>query len=322
LLGKKPVRRNYYKNSQAQRRERFLSRCLSGLKVVLLFAGFAATSLLLILVYDAITQSPYFEARRITVKGNRRLSQNTILQQTNLKLRDNILSVNVSAIRSKILVHPWIAGVEVNRELPDAIHIRVKEHVPIAIIDFDEPRYINEDGEIFNAVVSSDKAGLPLVTGLKSDLDPDNPWRSKLYNAVMEAVRLSRSHTARMTFRAIDRIHVDKEMGLTLYASFPQSNACVPADFASLFSVEPDQSPQKRPDPVEIRIGLGDYASKYERLRYIVSYLSRGGSPLSLESIDLNDVDRVVVKPAPPGQAGKRSVIHRGCGRKSLGKEV
>jgi cell division septal protein FtsQ len=289
---------------------------------VLLFAGFVATSLLLILVYDAITQSPYFEAQRITVKGNRRLSERTILQQTNLKLHDNILSVNVSAIRSKILVNPWIASVDVNRELPDAIHIQVKEHVPIAIIDFDEPRYINEDGEIFNAVVSSDKADLPVVTGLKSDLDPDDPWRSRLYKAVMEALRLSRSYSDMTTLHAVDRIHVDKEMGLTLHVSFPQSNACVPADFASLFSVEPDPSQQKRPDPVEIKIGHGGYASKYERLRYIVSLLSREGSPLGLESIDLNDVDRVVVKRAPSGQGGKRSVVHRGYGWKSQGKEV
>jgi cell division protein FtsQ len=292
------------------------------LKVVLLLAGFAATSLLLILVYDAITQSPYFEARKITVKGNRRLSQNTILQQTNLKPKDNILSVNVSAIRSKILVHPWIASVEVNRELPDAIHIQVKEHVPIAIIDLDKPHYINENGEIFSAVVSSDKADLPIVTGLKSDLDPGNPWRSKLYKAAVEALRLSRSHTDMTTFHAVKRIHVDKEMGLTLYASFPQSNACVPADFASLFSMEQDPSQQKSPDPVEIKIGLGDYTSKYERLRHIVAYLSREGSPLSLHSIDLNDVDRVVVKRTPSGQAGKRSVVHRGYGWKSQGKEV
>jgi cell division septal protein FtsQ len=318
LLGKKKVRRNYYKNSRAQRREHFLARCFLGAKVVLLFAGFAATSLLLILAYDAVTQSPYFEARKITVEGNIRLSREAILKPTGLKPEDNILSLNVRTICSKILTNPWIAGAEVKRELPDAIHIQVKEHVPLAILDLDEPRYISDEGRIFAAAVAPGQAALPVVTGVGSGLDLSDPWRSPLFRAVMEALRLNRLHTEVAAFHGLRQIHADPEMGLTLHVSFPEPSTCVPTGL----TMESGPSLKKISSPVAIKIGMGEYGSKYDRLRQVVSHLSKEGRPLGLQSIDLNDVDRVVVRLSPAGLAEKQSVVHRGGGWKSSGKEV
>ena len=274
-----------------------------GLKIVFLFGSIAGTSMLLILAYDAVTQSSYFEAKTIAVHGNQRLSKERILKQAGLKLHDNILSVNVNTLRGRLVVHPWIAAAEIERELPDTIHIRIKERVPIAIVDLNRPFYIDEEGEIFKRVESSDKVRVPVVTGLSlSDIDFNDPWRSRLFRAVMKALRLNRVYQD--VIPLLHRIHVDKEMGLTLHAFFsphspPVTPECVPTFAGGIHAGRGE---------VTIKVGFGDYESKYSRLRDMISYLNKERGGLNLQSIDLNDLDRVVVRPSLAGHSGRRSV--------------
>jgi len=287
-LARKQVRKNYYKNSRAQRRQRVIRRYLLGLKIMLLAGGMTGTSLLLILAYDTVTQSSYFEARTITVEGNQRFSKETILKQAGLKLHDNILSVNLNTLRYSLMADPWVAAAEVERELPDAIHIRIKERGPIAIVDLNRPArlasqpacqlfYLDEEGEIFKPVESSDKVRVPVVTGLAlSDIDFNDQSGFRLFRAVMEVLRLSRLHQNVIPLHALHRIHVDR-------------------------------APASR-NAVTIKLGFGDYESKYSRLGDMVPYLKKESGFLNLQSIDLNDSDRVVVRPSLAGLAERRSL--------------
>ena len=268
-----------------------------------LFGSIAGTSILLILAHDAVTQSSYFDAHTITVQGNQRLSKERILKQAGLKLHDNILSVNVNTLRHRLTMHPWIAAAEIERELPDAIHIRIKERVPIAIVNLNRPFYIDEEGEIFKRVESSDKVRVPVVTGLSlSDIDFNDSWRSRLFRAVMEALRLNRLHQDMIPL--LPRIHVDKEMGLTLYAFFSPHSQSVTPECVPTFAGRIHAGRRE----VAIKVGFGDYGSKYSRLRDMISYLNKERGALNLQSIDLNDLDRVVVRPSLAGRSGRRSV--------------
>ena len=286
---------------------------------MLLMGGTAGTSLLLILAYDAVTQSSYFEARTITLQGNQRFSKETILRRAGLKLHDNILSVNLNMLRCKLISHPWIAGAEIQRELPDAIHIQVKERVPIAIVDLSGSApaaneeagvaaslfYLDESGEIFKPVDPSDKVKVPLVTGLAlSDIDFNDESPSRFFGATMEMLRLSRFHQEVIPLQAVERIDVDRETGLTLYALFRPHNLPVTPAFTGIGETREQASRMA----VAIKVGFGNYGSKYSRLGDIVSYLKKEGGFLNLQSIDLNDSDRVVVRLSPAGQPGKRSV--------------
>ena len=316
-MAKKRVRRNYYKNSRAQRRQRIVLRCFVGLRMVFLMAGMVGASLLLILAYDAVTQSAYFEARTIGVEGNGRLSRATILEQSGLKLNQNILSVNLETLRSKLMVHPWIAAAEIKRELPDTINIRVKERVPVAVVDLNRPYYLDEEGEIFKAVEPSDDVNVPLVTGLSfSDLDLEDPWRSRLVRALMEALRFSRAHQQLTPCQHLRRIHVDREMGLTLYTLFPtytlaERNDYTPASGTPEYEPSPESGAvdeiQVGQGMVTIKVGFEDYESKLKRLAYMLSYLEQEHGLFNFQFIDLNDMDRVVVKSLQVGPAGTNS---------------
>jgi hypothetical protein len=279
------------------------------LKIMLLVGGMAGTSLLLILGYDAVTQTSYFQANTITVEGNKELSKVTILKQADLKLRDNILSVNVNTIRYRLMTHPWVAGAEIERALPDTIHIRVKERVPIAIVDLDRLFYLDEKGEIFKPLESSDKSRVPLVTGLPlSDIDFDDTRRSSLFRTVIEVLRLSRLYEETIPFYALHRIHVDREMGLTLYASLAPHNPSGSPLYAPISASSTHTPVQAGRSATGIKVGFGGYESKFSRLRYMVSYLQTKDCLLNLEFIDLSDLNRVVVRPSPSGEAEGRSV--------------
>jgi hypothetical protein len=55
---------------------------------------------------------------------------------------------------------------------------------------------------------------------------------------------------------------------------------------------------------VTIKMGFEDYESKLKRLAYMLSHLEKEQGLFNYEFIDLNDMDRVVVKSSQVGPAG------------------
>jgi cell division protein FtsQ len=271
-LVRKRVRKNYYKNSLARKKERIVRRCVLFLKLWFVAVAMGGTSLLFILGHDALTQSAYFEAQTISVEGNHRLSKRTILEQAGVTLHDNILAMNLRLLRQRLLADPWICAAEVERKLPDSIHIRVRERAPVAILKLNRLFYLDETGQVFKSVEPSDQVRVPVVTGLKvSDIDLNGQGHSPVFKAMMEVLHLSRLHGSILPLDAIHNIHADPEMGLTL-CGFEKGLA--------------------------IKLGFDEYESKFNRLRDMMSYFRRGDELLDIECIDLNDLERVVVRPA------------------------
>lgn len=269
---RKRVRKNYYKNSLARKKERIVRRCVLFLKLWFVAVAMGGTSLLFILGHDALTQSAYFEAQTISVEGNHRLSKRTILEQAGVTLHDNILAMNLRLLRQRLLADPWICAAEVERKLPDSIHIRVRERAPVAILKLNRLFYLDETGQVFKSVEPSDQVRVPVVTGLTvSDIDLNGQGHSPVFKAMMKVLHLSRLHGSILPLDAIHNIHADPEMGLTL-CGFEKGLA--------------------------IKLGFDEYESKLNRLRDMMSYFRRGDELLDIECIDLNDLERVVVRPA------------------------
>ena len=49
---------------------------------------------------------------------------------------------------------------------------------------------------------------------------------------------------------------------------------------------------------MEIKLGFEDYKSKFDRLRDMIAYLRPGDGLPHVDSVDLNDRDRVVIEPS------------------------
>ncbi|MBW1724242.1 MAG: FtsQ-type POTRA domain-containing protein [Deltaproteobacteria bacterium] len=275
MLGRKSTRKNYYRNSAARRRNRIIMRVIFSIKTATVGTILLLASFLFIFTYDFITQCDYFKAESLTVTGANRLTDEQVLLQSQITEGVNILSVNLSRVRKRLLAHSWIEEAEVSRELPTGISIRIKEQQPLAILDIGRKFIINTHGEVFKEMDASDHCRLPVIGGLEfSDINVRGESRSVPFNAVMTILALGKKPESVLPCRLIKRIRVDREMGLTIYA-FDRIKA--------------------------IKIGYDDYPNKYEMLKNVLFYLKKNGNFSHLESIDLNNLNRIVVNPARIG---------------------
>ncbi len=272
MSGRKRIRKNYYKNSGAIKRNKMSKRFVLGLKLTAVGTALVFVSLLFVFSYDFLTQCDYFKAQGLMVIGTHRLTQKQVLQQANITNGVNIFSVNLSNVRKRLLAHSWIENAEVRRELPSGINIRIKEQKPLAVLDLGRKFIINTHGEIFKEMDKADHCNLPMISGLEfSDINVKGELRSIPFDAVMKILGLGQKPESVLPYSLIKIIHVDREMGLTIYA-FDHIR--------------------------EIKIGYDNYPDKYAMLKDVLFYLKKNGGFSRLESIDLNNLNRIVVNPA------------------------
>ena len=279
MLGRKRIRKNYYKNSDAKKRNKMLKRFAFGLKLTVAGTALVLVSLLFVFSYDFLTQCDYFKAKGLMVIGTHRLTQNQVLQQANITNGVNIFSVNLSKVRKRLLAHSWIEDAEVRRELPSGINIRIEEQKPLAVLDLGRKFIINTHGEIFKEMDKADHCNLPMISGLEfSDINVKGESRSIPFDSVMKILGLGQKSESVLPYSLIKKIHVDREMGLSIYA------------FDNIR---------------EIKIGYNNYQDKYAMLKDVLFYLEKNGGFSRLESIDLNNLNRIVVSPAKIESAAK-----------------
>ncbi len=269
-MGHKRIKRNYYKNSHAKRRPQLLRRITLCLKIMAAITFVMMMSIIFVLGYDFFTQCDYFMASIIEVKGYKSLSKEEVIEQSQINIGQNILSINLSTARKRLLSHSWISEAEVRRELPNSIYIGIKEHEPLAILDIGRKFIINAHGTVFKEWKPSDPNNLPIINGLDFlDLNvSDGEFRSIPFEAVMNVLQLGRNPESILYNRLIKKIHVDREIGLTLYAFNPIK---------------------------AIKIGYDNYPGKYDRLKSVFLYLKNKQNFSGFNSIDLINLNRIVL---------------------------
>lgn len=277
---------------QSEIRVRIIGCIESCLKIMLGIAIVTVISCTFVFLHDFFTQCDYFNAQSITAEGLDRLSQQQVMEQARITPGINILSVNLSKTRKRLMAHSWIADADVQRELPGKIHIRIREHKPIGVLDLGRKFIINAEGEIFKEWAEADGDTFPEVSGLGfSDLGTAGKSRSLSFKAVIDILRMGQQPESIVPCNMIRRIRVDTEMGLTLELG----NRSEPGN---------DRQPKlwRYPSGIRIktiRLGFHNYADKYDRIESILSYLVREENKIIIDSIDLNNLNRIVVNSAP-----------------------
>ncbi|MEE8432990.1 MAG: FtsQ-type POTRA domain-containing protein [Candidatus Desulfatibia sp.] len=247
----------------------------ASLKISAGIAALLLVSFIFIFGYDFLTQTDYFKTESFSVTGIDKLTKEQVLKQARLDKGVNILSVNLSEVRKRLTAHLWIAEAEVSRELPSKIHIRIKEQKALAVIDLERKFLINTAGEIFKEVSATDPDNLPVVSGLEfSDINVLEETRSLPFDAVMQVLKLGQNPNSLLPNTLIKRIHIDREIGLTIYA---------PAFASGMIST--------------IKLGYHNYPGKYAGLKTVLAYIKKRNELSRLVSIDLNNLDRIVVLP-------------------------
>lgn len=270
----KPTRKNRFRqNRQAQQtlnrnRVRVAAKALAGgLVLVLASAAF-------IFAYDYFTQTRQFQVRRIEVTGVQRLTSQQVLAIAGFGPQTNILAVNLTTTRKRLLADPWIAEAVVSREIPSGLYVHIREEVPLAYLDMGagDGFLINAAGEVFKRETGSDSDVTPRVQGLDhADLPVIGRPSSEAFSAVMTLLNLAGEKHSPLPRSSIRRIRMDREIGATVYTG---------ADNRAL------------------KLGFGRYREKCEALGHLMARLSRESRLTRCRVIDLFDVNRIVLSPA------------------------
>ena len=273
MLVKKRLRKNKTKSSGSGPGPVPVQRFSGMLSLLFGTLGIVCLSLLLILGHDIMTQGDMFAAKQIVVLGNHQLSEARVLSLSGVEPGVNIFAVNLSLARKRLLSDGWIAEARVGREIPDRLVIRVREHVPIAILDLGRKYIMSREGTIINEFSETDSPGLPLVTGLYySDLPLDGDSPREPFVSLLQVLMIAQKDKGPLSLSRLERIDVDRDLGITLHADGPVETA---------------------------RIGFQRFAEKYARIDRLLGYLDRGPSDQALEIIEIESDGRIVAGPFP-----------------------
>lgn len=284
MLAGKPSRKNYFKNSALKKSSLRKRRWIQTAKAVGFLFALTVMSLGFVLCHDFLTQYDYFNAQELVVTGGSRLTFDEIIRQANIERGINILSLNLIKTRKRLLAHPWIEEADISRKLPNEIHIQIKEQQAMAVLDLGRKFIINADGVIFKEWGQADPENLPVITGLQfSDINAPGTLRTTTFEAVMTVLTLGRQGNSVLPNKILKSIRVDREIGLTLLA-FGENK--------------------------QIKLGYDDYPGKYENLKNILYHLRARSAFPGFRTIDLNDLNRVVVNPVktPPSGLDQKEV--------------
>ncbi len=110
--------------------------------VAALLAGAALRALLVVALPVGVVvwllYSPYFLIREVKVDAGARVS--AAWMQANLAplVGRHVLAVSLEGVRRRLSAHPWVASVELRRELPDRLRVSVVERQPVALLATDD----------------------------------------------------------------------------------------------------------------------------------------------------------------------------------------
>jgi cell division protein FtsQ len=254
-----------------RQRARLIARALVGAMVLVLTSG------AFIFAYDYFTQTRHFRANRIEVTGQVRLGRQQILEIAGVGPHTNILAVNLTTTRKRLLDNPWIAEATVSREIPSALQIHIREEMPLALLEMPDGQgfLINVAGQVFKRQAGSVKAAMPRVSGLDyADLPVSGKPSTKTLRSMTRLLRQAGKKGSPLPLADIERVHMDPEIGATVHTS--------------------------RPARV-VKLGFGRYAEKCEALGQVTEQLRRDHRLTRCRVIDLLDINRIVVTLAPIG---------------------
>ena len=192
------------------------SKILGGIAIVcIVFAGF-------FMCRHWANQSDLFRVCQVLVKGCNRVTEEKVLQLSNVTAQDNLFSLDLKSIAASIEAHPWVHSVEVKKKLPDHLIITIKERTPVALLNSDKIYLIDEQGEIIDKLSIGDSDSLPIINGI----DPKNIKNNQIIKSpdhqiqkALELISMASKGTRTLGVNNISQINIAIKDTLILYTS-------------------------------------------------------------------------------------------------------
>jgi hypothetical protein len=162
---------------------------------------------------------PYFAVQEVVVHHRGRLPGDQLRAALDIATGTPIWDIDAAAAAARVRALPWVRSVDVRRELPDRVAVRVREYRPAAIVAIDDAEsglyYVAANGRIFAAVGATDGRDLPYITGLRrSDLDGRAGFGPRAVHRALGLLRLVGRDPHGIG--AVSEVNADRDRGLTL----------------------------------------------------------------------------------------------------------
>jgi cell division protein FtsQ len=117
--------------------------------------------------HSKVMASERLKVSRVDVRGSHFLSEGEIRELMGPAVGENILGLDLEALKSRLRASPWVADATVRRALPDSIEVQVRERVPLALAEADGLYLMDAEGTLLE-VYGPRTAGfdLPIVRSL------------------------------------------------------------------------------------------------------------------------------------------------------------
>jgi cell division septal protein FtsQ len=225
--------------------------------------------------YQQVMRSDYFEAKQVRVEGAQRLSREEVLHAAGLDQPEalNLMRAEASEIAERLRRHPWVADAEVRIDLPDTLHITLRERRLLGLVQDDRVYLVDTDGHVIKPLSNEDAVDSPVVSGFQGQLSDRAPHTQA---ALLTAFALIEQYEAMglQRWAELAAVHFDQHLGYTLFT------AGAPG--------------------VEVRLGADRLPARLQRLVQLTTLLESREMRAEYILLDQpDDLDHVVVKPVP-----------------------
>lgn len=117
-----------------------------------------------------VTQSPRFALKDLRIEGNHRRTREQITALAGIALGQNVVELDLEAVRARLEKDPWIERATILRRLPASVAIDVIERDAGAIVALPSGTWLaTSHGDLFKKIEADDPNDLPVITGLTDD---------------------------------------------------------------------------------------------------------------------------------------------------------
>jgi cell division protein FtsQ len=208
--------------------------------------------------------------RGVRVEGNRIVPGADLIRLAAVPMDKRLYDIDLAAVCERLRKNPFLKKVDVHRDPPDHVLIRVEERVPLAVIAAARMCYLDADGMLMPVIRSDNAFDLPVITGA-DDVQTCEVGKQLTHPAVREALVLvlAAQQLDEALYRRISEIHIQPSGDLLMYTA----DAGVP-----------------------VVVGRGDITSKLAKFdAFWTTVVSTRGAQ-HLASVDLRYADQVVVR--------------------------
>ena len=219
-----------------------------------------AAALFIYAFYHFTINSPRYHVKHIVVYGTAAVTPTEVRQAAGISTGDNLLFLDKVAVGNRVAAIPYVASVEVQRELPNTLIIQLTERKAAATLLAGRRTFlIDRDGVVLKESAPGDAVIDPLITNapglgvISAGLKIEEP-------SVLEALKL---------WEAYSQAPIASEVSLSEISADGPMNLTMIWDEA----------------PYEVRWGRSDYKKQAERLSIL--WRDKGGQLPCQEYLDL-----------------------------------